>query len=78
MRLQAPLPLAPAGGVQVGEVVWLAPQADGGGQVFIRGDLSFVWDGGDEAGRRFAAVQLARIMKRPRFSAVPIRGAALG
>jgi hypothetical protein len=61
MRLQAPLPLAPAGGVQVGEVVWLAPQADGGGQVFIRGDLSFVWDGGDEAGRRFAAVQLARI-----------------
>jgi hypothetical protein len=29
--------------------------------VFLRGELSFVWDDGDEAGRRLAAVQLVRI-----------------
>jgi hypothetical protein len=32
-----------------------------GGRVFIRGELCFVWDAGDEAGRRLAAVQLVRI-----------------
>jgi transposase len=36
-------------------------QDDEGGRVFIRGELCFVWDGGDEAGRRLAAVQLVRI-----------------
>jgi hypothetical protein len=34
---------------------------DEGGRVFIRSELSFVWDAGDEAGRRLAAVQLVRI-----------------
>ena len=29
--------------------------------MFIWGELCFVWDGGDEAGRRLAAVQLVRI-----------------
>jgi len=33
---------------------------DDGGRVFIRGELCFVWDGEDEAGRRLAAVQLVR------------------
>jgi transposase len=32
-----------------------------GGRVFIRGELCFVWDDGDEAGRRLTAVQLVRI-----------------
>jgi len=36
-------------------------QDDDGGRVFIRGELCFVWDSGDEAGRRLAAVQLVRI-----------------
>jgi hypothetical protein len=36
-------------------------QDDDGGRVFIRGELCFVWDAGDEAGRRLAAVQLVRI-----------------
>jgi transposase-like protein len=36
-------------------------QDDDGGRVFIRSELCFVWDAGDEAGRRFAAVQLVRI-----------------
>jgi transposase len=36
-------------------------QDDKGGRVFIRGELCFVWDAGDEAGRRLAAVQLVRI-----------------
>jgi transposase len=34
---------------------------DDGGRVFIRGELCFVWDAGDEIGRRLAAVQLVRI-----------------
>jgi hypothetical protein len=34
---------------------------DDGGRVFIRSELSFVWDAGDEAGRRLAAAQLVRI-----------------
>jgi len=34
---------------------------DDGGRVFIRGELCFVWDGEDEAGRRLAAVQLVRV-----------------
>jgi transposase len=36
-------------------------QDEHGGRVFIRGELCFVWDAGDEAGRRLAAVQLVRI-----------------
>jgi transposase len=36
-------------------------QDDDGGRVFIRGELCFVWDAGDEAGRRLTAVQLVRI-----------------
>ena len=36
-------------------------QDDAGGRVFIRGELCFVWDAGDEGGRRLAAVQLVRI-----------------
>ena len=60
MTAQPPLPLTPSGGVPFGAVAALV-QDDDGGRVFIRGELSFVWDAGDEAGRRLAAVQLVRI-----------------
>jgi hypothetical protein len=60
MTAQPPLPLTPSGGVPFGAVAALVA-GDDGGRVFIRGELSFVWDAGDEAGRRLAAVQLVRI-----------------
>jgi len=60
MTAQPPLPLTPSGGVPFGAVAALV-QDEHGGRVFIRGELCFVWDAGDEAGRRLAAVQLVRI-----------------
>ena len=60
MTAQPPLPVTPSGAVPFGAVAALVQDADGG-RVFIRGELCFVWDGGDEAGRRLAAVQLVRI-----------------
>src|SRR5665648_214530 len=60
MTAQPPLPLTPSGGVPFGAVAALV-QDKHGGRVFIRGELCFVWDAGDEAGRRLAAVQLVRI-----------------
>ena len=60
MTAQPPLPFTPSGAVPFGAVAALVQDAQGG-RVFIRGELCFVWDGGDEAGRRLAAVQLVRI-----------------
>ena len=60
MTVQAPLPLVPAGAVEIGEVVALV-EDERGGRVYLRGELAFVWDAGDEVGRRLAAVQLVRI-----------------
>jgi hypothetical protein len=60
MTAQPPLPLTPAGAVPFGDVAALL-QDDDGGRAFIRGELCFVWDAGDETGRRLAAVQLVRI-----------------
>jgi transposase len=60
MSAQPPLPLTPSGGVPFGDVAVLL-QDDDGGRVFIRGELCFVWDAGDEASRRLAAIQLVRI-----------------
>jgi hypothetical protein len=60
MTAQPPLALTPSGAVPFGAVAALV-QDDEGGRVFIRGELCFVWDTGDEAGRRLAAVQLVRI-----------------
>lgn len=57
MTAQAPLPLVPAGAVSVGEAAALVADEDGG-RVFVRGELVFAWEGGDEASRRLAAVQL--------------------
>jgi hypothetical protein len=60
MTAQPPLPVTPSGAVPFGAVAALVEDADGG-RVFIRGELSFVWDDGDDAGRRLTAVQLVRI-----------------
>src|SRR5665811_1670273 len=59
MTTQQPLPLAPAGAVLIGDAAALVTDDDGG-RVFIRGELTFVWDAGDDLGRRLAAVQLVR------------------
>jgi len=60
MTAQQPLALLPAGAVQIGQVAALVEDQDGG-RVFIRGELVFAWDDGDEPGRRLAAVQLVRV-----------------
>ena len=50
--------------VQIGQVVALVQDGDGG-RVFLRGDLVDAWDDDDVAGRRWAAVQLARAKAAP-------------
>ena len=59
LTTQQPLPLAPAGAVLIGDAASVVEDGDGG-RVFIRGELTFVWDAGDDLGRRLAAVQLVR------------------
>ena len=60
MTTQQLLRLTPAGAVLIGDAAALVTDEDGG-RVFIRGELCFVWDAGDDLGRRLAAVQLVRI-----------------
>jgi transposase-like protein len=60
MTAQLPLMLVPAGAVEIGEVACLV-EDEAGGRVFIRGELVFAWNAGDELGRRLAAVQLVAI-----------------
>src|SRR5674476_585920 len=60
MTAQLPLMLMPAGAVQIGEIAALV-EDETGGRVFIRGELVFAWNAGDELGRRLAAVQLVAI-----------------
>src|SRR3974390_2459168 len=57
---QAPLPLAPGGARLVSGAAGIV-EDDDGGRVFVHGNLAYAWDGGDTAGRRFAAVSLIRI-----------------
>ncbi|NVM98524.1 helix-turn-helix domain-containing protein [Arthrobacter sp. SDTb3-6] len=61
MTAQPPLPLSmvPAA-VPVGLAVSLV-EGDRGGEVYIRGQLCDVWDVGDGAARRWAAVKLVRL-----------------
>src|SRR5450759_1021130 len=59
MTTQQLLPLAPAGAVLIGDAAALVEDGDGG-RVFILGELTCVWDAGDDLGRRLAAVQLVR------------------
>ena len=58
---QLPLPWIPDGAAEVARGVGLEPLPDGGGAVWVHGLMTFCWDGGDEAGRRLAAVQLAEL-----------------
>jgi transposase-like protein len=61
MLTQLPLPLLPAGAAEIAPGVGLVTGDDGGGLVSVHGLATFAWDGGDEAGRRLAAVQLVRL-----------------
>jgi hypothetical protein len=61
MLTQLPLPLLPAGAAEIAPGVGLVSGDDGGGLVVVHGLATFAWDGGDEAGRRLAAVQLVRL-----------------
>ena len=60
MTTQPPLPLIPTGATEIGAAAAMIEDHDGG-RVFVHGNLSFAWDTGDIAGRRFAAVSLMRI-----------------
>jgi transposase len=60
MLSQLPLPLLPAGAAEIAPGVGLVAGEDGG-LVTVHGLATFAWDGGDEAGRRLAAVQLVRL-----------------
>ena len=60
MLRQLPLPLLPSGAAEIAPGVgFLAGEQ--GGLVTVHGLATFAWDGGDEAGRRLAAVQLVRL-----------------
>ncbi|MDT5257102.1 MAG: hypothetical protein QOD10_2182, partial [Mycobacterium sp.] len=61
MTAQLPLPLAPDDARPVGAAAAIVEDHDGGGRVFVHGNLAYAWDGGDTAARRFAAVSLMRI-----------------
>ncbi len=60
MLTQAPLPWLPAGAGEIAPGVGVQPDG-GGGVAWVHGLACFAWDGGDEAGRRLAAVQLVRL-----------------
>ena len=60
MLSQLPLPLLPPGAAEIAQDVGLLAGEDGG-LVTVHGLATFAWDAGDEAGRRLAAVQLARL-----------------
>ena len=50
---QLPLPWIPDGAAEVARGVGLESFPDGGGAVWVHGLMTFCWDGGDEAGRRW-------------------------
>lgn len=55
-----PLPLAPGNAVRLAAGVAVLIEGDGSGSVFLWGMAAWSWDGGDETGRRLAAVGLVR------------------
>jgi hypothetical protein len=61
MLTQPVLPLLPEGAAEIAPGVGIVTGAGGGGLVTVHGLATFAWDGGDEAGRRLAAVQLVRL-----------------
>src|SRR5215472_9220831 len=65
MLSQPVLPLLPDGAAEIAPGVGLVTGEDGGGLVVVHGLATFAWEGGDEAGRRLAAVQLVRLRAAP-------------
>jgi transposase-like protein len=61
MLTQPVLALLPDGAQEIAPGVGLLAGQDGGGLVVVHGLAVFAWDGGDDAGRRLAAVQLVRL-----------------
>jgi Helix-turn-helix domain len=60
MVIQAPLPWLPGDAEEIAPGVGVVAGPDGG-VVWVHGLATFAWDGGDEAGRRLAAVQLVQL-----------------
>ncbi|MGH9294404.1 MAG: putative transposase [Acidimicrobiales bacterium] len=60
LRAGRPLPLLPAGSIQIGEVAAICEDQDGG-MAFIWGMACCSWGAEDVCGRRLAAVQLVEI-----------------
>ncbi len=60
MTTQPPLPLIPAEATEISAAAAMIEDHDGG-RVYVHGNLSFAWNVGDTAGRRFAAVSVMRI-----------------
>ncbi|MGH3259735.1 MAG: putative transposase, partial [Streptosporangiaceae bacterium] len=58
---QLPLPWLPEGAVQIAPGIGVVLDADGGGAAWIHGMAAYWWAGGDWAGRKLAAVQLAEL-----------------
>lgn len=61
MLTQVPLPWLPGDAEEIAPGVGVVPGPDGGGVAWVHGLATFAWDGGDEAARRLAAVQLVRL-----------------
>ena len=61
MLIQVPLPWLPADAEEIAPGVGVVADPDGGGVVWVHGLATFAWDGGDEAARRLAAVQLVQL-----------------
>ena len=73
MLSQLPLPLLPSGAAEIAPGVGFLAGEDGG-LVTVHGLATFAWDGGDEAGRRLAAVQLVRLRAVSQVQAVAAFG----
>ena len=58
---EPPLPLSPACSIPVAPGVELIEDAAEGGAVWLHGMAAYVWEAGDEAGRRLAAANLVKI-----------------
>ncbi|MFQ4150619.1 putative transposase [Arthrobacter sp. LAPM80] len=62
MTAQPPLPVAMVSdAVPLGLAGSLVLDSTGGGTVYLHGQMSFAWDGGDETARRWTAVQLVQL-----------------
>ncbi len=61
MLTQAPLPWLPDDAVEIAPGAGIQADGGGGGVAWAHGLACFAWDGGDEAARRLAAVQLVRL-----------------